>query len=58
MSEPTLFVPYTGKHGAAPVIRESRLIRDLSMPERDWSKFYEPTFQRERWWKPQTEQAA
>lgn len=40
MSEPALFKPYALHE--APIVRESRLIRDLSMPERDWSRFDSP----------------
>jgi hypothetical protein len=45
MSTPTFFVPHA--LAAAPVITETRLIRDYSMPERDWSAFEEPTHKRE-----------
>lgn len=46
INEPQLFIPHTGKHGAAPIVRESRLIADLSMPERDWSEFDTPAVER------------
>lgn len=58
MSEPTLFVPFTGKHGLAPVQRETRLIRDYTMPVRDWERYYVPTYQRQAWWKPKKTEAA
>jgi hypothetical protein len=44
VNEPTVFKPHA--LAKAPVIRESRLIRDLTMPERDWSVFDEPTYMR------------
>lgn len=40
MNEPTFFKPRA--LAKAPVIRECRLIRDLTMPERDWSEFDAP----------------
>lgn len=48
MSAPTLFVPFTGQHGVAPIVRETRLIRDYTMPERDWSEYEIPTYQRKQ----------
>lgn len=44
MNEPTFFKPHALMK--APVIRESRLIRDLTMPERDWSEFDPPAYER------------
>jgi hypothetical protein len=44
MNEPTFFKPHA--LSKAPIIREGRLIRDLSMPERDWSKYDVPTCER------------
>jgi hypothetical protein len=40
MKEPTVFKPHALSR--APVIRECRLIRDLTMPARDWSEFDAP----------------
>lgn len=40
MNEPTLFKPHVLVK--APIVRESRLIADLSMPVRDWSAFDAP----------------
>jgi hypothetical protein len=40
MNEPTFFKPHALLK--APVIRESRLIRDLTMPEQDWSRYDPP----------------
>ena len=40
MTDPTFFKPHA--LAKAPVIRECRLIRDLTMPERDWSEFDAP----------------
>jgi hypothetical protein len=44
MNEPTFFKPHA--LSKAPIIREGRLIRDLSMPERDWSEFDAPAYER------------
>jgi hypothetical protein len=44
MNEPTFFKPHA--LAKAPVIRECRLIRDLTMPERDWSEFDAPAYLR------------
>mgnify|MGYP001573056248 CR=1 FL=1 len=44
MNEPTLFKP--GALLKAPIICEGRLIRDLTMPERDWSEFDAPATER------------
>lgn len=44
MNEPTFFKPHA--LAKAPVIRECRLIRDLTMPEREWSQYDVPTYQR------------
>lgn len=46
MNEPTLFKPYALYE--APIVRETRLIRDLTMPERDWTKYEEPTYLRQK----------
>jgi hypothetical protein len=40
MSEPTLFKPFA--LSKAPIIREGRIIRDLTMPEQDWSRYDTP----------------
>lgn len=40
MKEPTVFKPHA--LARVPIIRESRLIRDLTMPEQDWSKYDAP----------------
>lgn len=40
MKEPTVFKPHALSR--APVVRESRLIRDLTMPEQDWSRYDTP----------------
>lgn len=45
MNEPTLFKPYALMR--APVIREGRLIRDLTMPARDWSIYDTPAKDRQ-----------
>lgn len=44
MKDATLFKPAALAH--APVIREGRLIRDLSAPERDWSRYDAPAWER------------
>jgi hypothetical protein len=44
MSEPSYFKPYALMK--APVITETRLIRDHSMPLRDWSAFDAPSYER------------
>jgi hypothetical protein len=44
MSEPSFFKPHATMR--APVITESRLIRDHSMPLRDWSSFDAPSYER------------
>lgn len=46
MSEPAVFVPFTGILGAPRVIREARVTRDLTMPRRDWSKLEAPAYER------------
>lgn len=51
--EPLYFRPYSGRHGAAPVITETRLIRDLSAPQRTWDEFEAPTKERPKWWRNQ-----
>lgn len=40
MNEPTLFKPPA--LSKAPIVREGRVIRDLTMPDRDWSEFDPP----------------
>lgn len=40
MIEPQFFKPHA--LAKAPVIRECRLIRDLTMPEKNWSEFDTP----------------
>jgi hypothetical protein len=45
MNEPTFFKPHA--LAKAPVITESRLIRDLSMPDRDWSAYDAPACERQ-----------
>lgn len=44
MNEPTFFKPYA--LAKAPIIREGRIIRDLTMPQQDWSKYDAPAFTR------------
>jgi hypothetical protein len=44
MTEPTFFKPHA--LAKAPIVREGRLIRDLTMPERDWSEFDAPAVER------------
>jgi hypothetical protein len=44
MSEPTFFKPHALLK--APIVRETRLIRDLTMPERDWREFDAPAYER------------
>ena len=44
MSSPNLFIP-PALAQLIPV-REGRIARDLTMPERDWSVFDRPTYQR------------
>jgi hypothetical protein len=44
MNEPVYFKPHALMQ--APVITESRLIRDHSMPLRDWSAFDVPSYER------------
>lgn len=31
---------------AAPIIRESRIVRDLTMPDKDWESLEAPSWQR------------
>lgn len=40
MNEPTVFKPRA--LSKAPIVREGRIERDLTMPERDWSEFDAP----------------
>jgi hypothetical protein len=44
MNEPTLFKPHALMK--ARVIREGRITRDLTMPDRDWSEFDAPAAER------------
>lgn len=44
MKDAALFKP--GALALAPIISEGRLIRDLSMPERDWLKLDAPAWER------------
>lgn len=44
MTEPTVFKPYA--LAKAPIISEGWITRDLSMPERDWSEFDVPAYER------------
>jgi hypothetical protein len=44
MTEPTLFKPFA--LSKAPIIREGRIIRDLTMPARDWSQYDAPAYER------------
>lgn len=44
MNEPIVFKPHA--LSKAPIIRESRLVRDLAMPARDWRKYDAPAYER------------
>jgi hypothetical protein len=44
MNEPTFFKPHA--LSKAPIIREGRLIRDLTMEEQDWSHLDAPACER------------
>lgn len=44
MNEPTFFKPHA--LAKAPVITESRLIRDTTCPRTDWSEFDRPSYER------------
>jgi len=44
MNEPTFFKPHA--LAEAPIVREGRIIRDLTMPEQDWSKYDAPAAER------------
>lgn len=44
MNEPTFFTPHA--LSKAPIVREGRIIRDLTMPEQDWSKYDAPALER------------
>lgn len=44
MNIPTLFIPHA--LSKAPIITESRLIRDLTMPQRAWDKLDTPAYHR------------
>lgn len=44
MSDPAFFKP--AALAKAPIVREGRIIRDLTMPEQDWSRYDEPTCNR------------
>lgn len=43
---PSMFIPHAGR--AAPIIREGLLIRDLTMPRRNWRPYDEPAVLRAR----------
>lgn len=45
MNEPTFFKPHS--LAKAPIVREGRIIRDLSMPEKDWSLYDTPAKDRQ-----------
>lgn len=40
MTDPTFFKPHA--LSKAPIVREGRITRDLTMPERDWTEFDPP----------------
>lgn len=44
--DPQTFKPHA--LASAPIIREGRIIRDLTMPARDWSQFDAPSMNRPR----------
>lgn len=44
MNEPTFFKPHA--LAKAPIVREGRLIRDLTMLEQDWSRLDDPACER------------
>jgi hypothetical protein len=44
LTEPTVFKPHA--LAQAPIIREGRITRDLTMPARDWSQYDAPACQR------------
>jgi hypothetical protein len=44
MNEPTLFKPFA--LSKAPIVREGRITRDLTMPEQDWSRYDAPAVER------------
>lgn len=44
MNDPTFFKPRA--LSKAPIVREGRITRDLTMPDRDWSEFDAPAYQR------------
>lgn len=44
MNEPTLFKPHALLR--APIVREGRITRDLTMPVRDWSVYDQPAKER------------
>lgn len=45
MNEPTLFKPHA--LSKAPIVREGRIARDLTMPDRDWSIYDTPAKDRQ-----------
>ncbi len=44
MNDPTFFKPYA--LAKAPIVREGRIIRDLTMEEQDWSHLDAPAYER------------
>lgn len=44
MNEPTIFKPHA--LAKAPIVREGRITDDLSMPDRDWTVFDAPAYER------------
>jgi hypothetical protein len=44
MKDPRFFTPYALMR--AHIVRESRLLRDLTMPRSDWSAFDAPSYER------------
>lgn len=40
MSDPTFFTPHA--LSKAPIVCEGRITRDLTMPDRDWSRYDTP----------------
>lgn len=45
MNEPTFLKPHA--LAKAPIVREGRIIRDLTMPEQDWSRYDSPAKDRQ-----------
>lgn len=44
-NEPTILKPHA--LAKAPIVREGRIIRDLTMPEQDWSRYDPPAKDRQ-----------